>query len=46
MFRNRTDARIAVFDFIEGFYNTHRRHSSLGNKSPARFEAEHAANAA
>jgi putative transposase len=46
MFRNRTDARIAVFDFIEGFYNTHRRHSSLGNKSPAHFEAEHAANAA
>ena len=46
MFRTRTDARIAVFDFIEGFYNTHRRHSSLGNKSPARFEADHQASAA
>ena len=45
-FRNRTDARIAVFDFIEGFYNTQRRHSSLGNKSPARFETEHEASAA
>ena len=43
MFRNRTDARIAVFDFIEGFYNTHRRHSALGNRSPARFEADHTA---
>jgi len=45
-FRNRTDARIAVFDFIEGFYNTRRRHSSLGNKSPARFEAQHQTSAA
>lgn len=41
MFRSRTDARIAVFDFIEGFYNTRRRHSALGNRSPARYEAEH-----
>jgi transposase InsO family protein len=46
MFRNRTDARIAVFDFIEGFYNTRRRHSSLGNKSLARFETDHATPAA
>ena len=40
-FHNRTEARIAVFDFIEGFYNTRRRHSALGNRSPARYEAEH-----
>ena len=45
-FRNRTDARIAVFDFIEGFYNPRRRHSALGNISPARFEALHDDNAA
>jgi putative transposase len=45
-FRNRTDARVAVFDFIEGFYNTHRRHSALGQKSPARFEAERRGSAA
>ena len=45
-FRNRTDARVAVFDFIEGFYNTHRRHSALGNLSPARFEALHGPEAA
>jgi len=37
-FRNREDARDAIFDFIEGFYNTHRRHSALGNHSPVQFE--------
>jgi putative transposase len=37
-FRNRTEARLAVFDYIEGFYNPHRRHSSLGQISPAEFE--------
>jgi putative transposase len=45
-FRNRTEARIAVFDFIEGFYNTRRRHSAIGNITPARYEAEHAPDAA
>ena len=29
----------AVFDYIEGWFNTRRRHSSLGYKSPAAFEA-------
>jgi transposase InsO family protein len=29
----------AVFNYIEGWYNTRRRHSSLGYKSPAVFEA-------
>jgi len=37
-FRTREEARTAVFDFIEGFYNTHRRHSALGYLSPAEFE--------
>src|SRR6266542_5214292 len=37
-FRNCTEARLAVFAFIEGFYNPHRRHSSLGQLSPAEFE--------
>jgi putative transposase len=37
-FRNRTEARLGVFDFIEGFYNPRRRHSSLGQLSPAEFE--------
>jgi len=31
-------ARLAVFDFIAGFYNTHRRHSALGYQSPAAYE--------
>jgi len=43
-FRNPTEARPAVFDYIEGFYNPRRRHSALGNLSPMRFEALHAAN--
>ena len=32
------EARIAVFDYIEGFYNPRRRHSALGYLSPADFE--------
>ena len=27
-----------VFDYIETFYNTRRRHSALGYRSPAQFE--------
>jgi len=42
-FRNHEDARDAIFDFIEGFYNTHRRHSALGNHSPVQFEKSQAA---
>jgi putative transposase len=37
-FKTRDQARFEIFDYIEGFYNTHRRHSSLGNLSPAEFE--------
>ncbi len=38
-FKTRTEARLAVFDFIEGFYNPRRRHSSLGYHSSADYEA-------
>ena len=31
-------ARMALFDFIEGFYNTERRHSALGYGSPIEYE--------
>ena len=37
-FATQTEARIAIFDFIEGFYNPSRRHSSLGYLSPIEFE--------
>jgi putative transposase len=35
---NREEARRAVFDYIEGFYNPRRRHSALGYLSPTEFE--------
>jgi putative transposase len=37
--KSRAEARIAVFDYLEGWYNPHRRHSALGYLSPAAFEA-------
>ena len=39
-FRTQAEARIAVFEFIEGFYNPRRRHSSLGYLSPIKFECQ------
>jgi len=41
-FRTREEASRAVFEFIEGWYNPHRRHSSLGQVSPVRYEVEYA----
>jgi putative transposase len=38
--RTPPEARIAVFDFIEGWYNTTRRHSSLDYLSPIDFERQ------
>jgi len=40
-FRNQAEARLAVFAFIEGWYNPHRRHSALGQRSPINFEKLH-----
>ena len=37
-YHTRQDARTAVFDFIEGFYNPTRRHSTLGYHSPTDYE--------
>lgn len=42
-FRSHREAELAIFDFIEGWYNLHRRHSALGYLSPAAFEREAAA---
>ncbi|MGH3641159.1 MAG: IS3 family transposase [Mycobacterium sp.] len=39
----RAELRSAVFEYIEGFYNPTRLHSTLGMRSPAEFEADHAA---
>jgi len=41
VFRTRDAARLEVFDFIEGFYNPKRRHSSIGYLSPVEFEARY-----
>jgi transposase InsO family protein len=38
---SRGHAKLAVFDYIETFYNTRRRHSSLGQISPVAFEKKH-----
>jgi putative transposase len=37
-FASQAEARMAVFHFIEGFYNPSRRHSALGYLSPINFE--------
>ncbi len=34
----KAEARTAVFDYIEAFYNRRRRHSTLGMLSPVEFE--------
>ena len=39
-FETRQQARSAVFQYIEMFYNSRRRHSSLGYLSPAQFEQQ------
>ena len=38
--KTRRDAEIAIFEYINGFYNPRRRHSALGWKSPLAFEAK------
>ena len=37
-FATRAEARAAIFEYIEVFYNGQRRHSSLGYVSPAEYE--------
>ena len=38
VYRSRDAARADVFDYIERFYNTTRRHSTIGYLSPIEFE--------
>jgi putative transposase len=37
-FATRNQARSAIFDYIEGFYNPTRRHSAIGYQSPTAYE--------
>jgi putative transposase len=40
-FRTRQEARTAVFDYLETFYNHERLHSTLGYRSPDEYERDH-----
>ena len=38
-YKTRDQARLDLFEFIEGWYNPSRRHKGIGQKSPMQFEA-------
>ena len=38
VFNGLEDAQLKVFEYIEGYYNTVRKHSSIGYQSPSQFE--------
>jgi putative transposase len=42
-FRSHAEARMALFEFIEGWYNPHRRHSALDYESPTNYEKKYRA---
>lgn len=44
-FASQAEAKMAVFSYIEGWYNLARRHSSIGYLSPIAYEANMANNA-
>ena len=37
-FKSQAEAKMAIFDWLEGWYNPHRRHSALGRRSPVNYE--------
>ena len=37
----RKAAHRAIFEYIEGWYNLRRRHSTLGYRSPVQYETDH-----
>jgi len=39
-FSDLVDARTEIFDYIEAYFNNHRKHSSIGYKTPAQFEKQ------
>ena len=40
-FQSRREAKMAIFDYIEVFYNRQRRHTSIGSIPPATYEQRH-----
>jgi len=40
-FKSQSEARLAIFRYIEGWYNPHRRHSALDYQSPVNYERRH-----
>jgi putative transposase len=44
-FKTQAEARHAIFEFVEGFYNRRRRHSSIGYISPVDYEWRYPATA-
>jgi putative transposase len=41
VWKTHTEARLAIFTWIESWYNPHRRHSSIEYLSPINFERQH-----
>ena len=41
IYATRSDARTDVFNYIEMFYNSKRRHGTAGGTSPVEFERRH-----
>ncbi len=42
-FASHAEARVAIFRYVEGWYNPHRRHSALGHQAPITYERAYAA---
>jgi putative transposase len=40
-FKSQAEVRMAIFEWIEGWYIPHRRHSGLGYRSPVNYERAH-----
>ncbi len=41
-FKSHSEAKMAIFEWIEGWYSPHRQHSSLGYRLPVNYKRAHA----